>query len=292
MGFYNRYDSYYTRRRKYQRRNYKYAYRKKPYDKRARDYYKKQKRKQLIKDIFRAFFDLFSFPKETKIYYRFDTYDEAFEHWFKKYEHRSKWRRNRLILKRMSDSRCHSFLHCHPSSQEIKEKLAKIDEARLNAEKQALIEEFEYLFTFTYDDAKNSEKAFKKDIKKCLRGLERRHGWVYLGVWMRSRNNGRLYAQALVKTKDGEIVGGLEEVKDFQMRGRWMKSTLQSPYFNERFGRTVVERFDKAKIEQYQHHIGTFLERVNGEKSKRFWARKISRRLTKDFHVNLLEKQE
>ena len=52
------------------------------------------------------------------------------------------------------------------------------------------------------------------------------------------------------------------------MRGKWMKPTLQSTYFNERFGRTSVEILDKEKMTAYCHHWGEFLKILTKGKRK------------------------
>ena len=225
--------------------------------------------------------------EEMKKKKRFPTREDAFEHWFAKYERLPKWLRNRLIIKGMGNSVYTKGIIY--SEQEILEKLAEIDERRLIAEKRAFIDGFEHLFTFTYDGAKCTEKTFRKGIKKCLRGLERTEGWKYVGVWQRSRNNKRLYLQALVKTKGGEIIGGLEKVRDFQMRGKWMKTTLQSPYFNERFGRTSVDILDKEKTAAYRHHLDSFLQAFNKKKAKIIASRRMPYRLLKGTRAEIIE---
>ena len=124
---------------------------------------------------------------------------------------------------------------------------------------------------------------------KCLRQLARNEEWKFVGVWQRSRNNKRLYLQALVKTGNGEIIGGLEKVRDFQMRGKWMKTTLQSPYFNERFGRTSVEILDKEKTSAYRHHLDSFLQVFNKKKAKIIASRRKPYRLLKGTSTEILE---
>jgi hypothetical protein len=223
--------------------------------------------------------------KEMKKKKRFPSREEAFEHWFAKYAKEPKWLRNLLMIRGMRNSLCGKG-GCY-SEPEILAKLARIDEKRLIAEKRAFIDGFEYLFTFTYDGAKYTEKTFRKGIKKCLRGLERTEGWKYVAVWQRGQNNKRLYLRAMVKTGNGEIIGGLEKVRDFQMRGKWMKPTLQSTYFNERFGRTSVEILDKEKMTAYRHHWGEFLKIFNKTKAETFASKRTPYQflqgITRDF---------
>lgn len=217
---------------------------------------------------------------------RFDSFDEAFDYWFYRYENLPRWLRNYFMDKGMSKSG-------YPyTNLRLGARLKEIDETRLKIKKRAFVTSFEYLFIFTYDSAKNGQRAFKRRIKRELRILERRNGWKYVGVWKQSKNNGRVYLQALVKTKDGEIIGGIERVRDFQKRGRWLKTTMQSRYFNERFGRTIVETLDKGKEEEYQYHVERFLESYNEENAKRIWGRKIPRRLRRDLILKVRIEKE
>ena len=204
-----------------------------------------------------------------------------------RYENYSKWLRNRLILKGMRNSRFAQWGRF--TEAQILEKITNIDKARVIAQKHEFLDSFEYSFTFTYDNAKNTEKTFKKGLLKCLRQLERKHGWRYVGIWQRGKNNKRLYLQALVKTGNGEIIGGVEKVRDFQMRGKWMKSTTQSVYFNERFGRTSVEKLSKERMEHYRHHVGSFLEVFNKEKAETIASRKTPYQLLKGLSTKFIK---
>lgn len=223
--------------------------------------------------------------EEMKKRKRFPSREDAFEYWFVKYEKYPKWLRNRLVIKGIGKSLFKKGRGFY--EREILSKLTEIDEERLIAQKRAFIDGFEYLFTFTYDGAKYTEKTFRKGIRKCLRELERTEGWKYVGVWQCGQNNKRLYLRAMVKTGNGEIIGGLEKVRDFQMRGKWMKPTLQSTYFNERFGRTSVETLDKEKMTAYCHHWGMFLQIFNKRKAQTFASKRTPyqflKGITKDF---------
>ena len=223
--------------------------------------------------------------EEKKKKKHFSSWDDAFEYWLAKYDKYPKWLRIHLTIKGMLKSTyANGGWH---STKDILSKLARIDKKRLIAEKRAFIDGFEYLFTFTYDGAKYTEKTFRRSIIKHLRMLERTEDWKYVGVWQCGKNNKRLYLRAMVKTGNGEIIGGLEKVRDFQMRGKWMKPTLQSTYFNERFGRTSVEILDKEKMTAYCHHWGEFLRIFNKRKAKTFASKRTPyqflKGITRDF---------
>lgn len=218
--------------------------------------------------------------KQAKMKQSFSSSEEAMEYWLRQIPHFSIRFRNWYVVRRMENNTI--IKHGKRWSRAVVlEKLAQMDETHLKAERLAILDSVEYLFTFTYDDAKYTERTFKKGICKCLRRLARKQKWKYIGVWQRGRNNKRLYLQAIVKTGNGEIIGGLEKVRDFHMRGKWMKTTLQSTYFNERFGRTSVEILDKEKMEEYRHHVGRFIEILNKKKAKIFASRKIKYRVLK-----------
>jgi hypothetical protein len=225
--------------------------------------------------------------KEEKKKKHFPSWEDAFAYWLAKYDKYPKWLRNRFIVKGMTKS-----IYAKGgvySNKDILSKLTRIDAKRLIAEKRAFIDGFEYLFTFTYDGAKYTEKTFKKGIRKCLRKLGRTQGWKYVGVWQRGQNNKRLYLRAMIKTGNGEIIGGLEKVRDFQMRGKWMKPTLQSTYFNEQFGRTTVEILDKEKMTAYRHHWGTFLRIFNKRDAQTFASKRTPYQFLKGLTVDFIK---
>ena len=107
--------------------------------------------------------------KEQRNKRLFENSETAFEYWFKRYENYSKWLRNRLILKGMRNSRFAQWGRF--TEAQILEKITNIDKARVIAQKHEFLDSFEYSFTFTYDNAKNTEKNFQKRIVKVFTAI-------------------------------------------------------------------------------------------------------------------------
>ena len=93
-----------------------------------------------------------------------------------------------------------------------------------------------YFCTFTYDDKKHTEESFKEKLRNCFKKMSYRKGWIYIGVWERSKTN-RLHFHGLFNIPENAMVGDLTEHKDYSTKAHKMQITLQNSYFTERFGR-------------------------------------------------------
>ena len=93
-----------------------------------------------------------------------------------------------------------------------------------------------YFCTFTYDDKKHTEKSFKEKLRNCFKKMSYRKGWIYIGVWERSKTN-RLHFHGLFNIPENVMIGELTEHKDYSTKAHKMQTTLQNSYFTERFGR-------------------------------------------------------
>ena len=93
-----------------------------------------------------------------------------------------------------------------------------------------------YFCTFTYDDKKHTEDSFKEKLRNCFKKMSHRKGWIYIGVWERSKTN-RLHFHGLFNIPENAMVGDLTEQRDYSTKAHKMQTTLQNSYFTERFGR-------------------------------------------------------
>ena len=93
-----------------------------------------------------------------------------------------------------------------------------------------------YFCTFTYDDKKHTEDSFKEKLRNCFKKMSHRKGWIYIGVWERSKTN-RLHFHGLFNIPKNAMVGDLTEHRDYSTKAHKMQTTLQNSYFSERFGR-------------------------------------------------------
>lgn len=114
--------------------------------------------------------------------------------------------------------------------------------------RKAYMNEFNYFVTFTYDTAKHDEASFKKKLSMCLSTFQSRKGWRYMGVWERAPKTKRLHFHGLFYIPEGSIPGKMNEKKDYNLNTHKMQLTLQSEYFNARFGRNDFERIDENLV--------------------------------------------
>lgn len=137
---------------------------------------------------------------------------------------------------------------------------------RVRLHRKVNLQEFNYFCTFTYDGKKHTEESFKDRLRGCFKNFCHRKGWKYVGVWERSPEKQRLHFHGLFYIPDGTMPGELIEVKDYSpIKGR-MQVTIQSTYFNERFGRSdfkLVE--DRSMLGEAMAYLTKYMEKT-GEK--------------------------
>ena len=129
-------------------------------------------------------------------------------------------------------------LHCelHQSWTLVKDYVSKRYQHSVKKERIEWMQKLNYVFTFTYDDKKHTERSFRRELRKVLFKL----GWEYIGVWKRGSTNGRLCFYATIYIKGGGMVGMNVVTKAFQRKvGRRVK-VIKNTYFGELFGATVV----------------------------------------------------
>lgn len=104
---------------------------------------------------------------------------------------------------------------------------------------------FNYFCTFTYDNQKHTETSFKKGIKACLRNMCYRKNWKYMGVWERAPKTSRLHFHGLFNIPEGTMPGELNKIRDYDTISFKIQESIQSSYFNERFGRSDFKEIDE-----------------------------------------------
>lgn len=103
--------------------------------------------------------------------------------------------------------------------------------------RKARLQKWNYFCTFTYDDKKHPETTFRKSLLNTLRHFASRRNWKYIGVWEFSPKSNRLHFHCLLHIPDGQMVGQLQEVTDYDTQNKRMQVTLQNSHFLDRFGR-------------------------------------------------------
>jgi len=108
---------------------------------------------------------------------------------------------------------------------------------RVRMTRKANLANFNYFCTFTYDNKLHTESTFKKKLRTCFRHLCERKNWRYMGVWERAPKTNRLHFHGLFNIKNIEFLK-LLECKDYDTKAHKMQISVQSDYFNSRFGRS------------------------------------------------------
>lgn len=94
-----------------------------------------------------------------------------------------------------------------------------------------------YFITLTYDDKKQTAESFREKLRKCLSNLHTRRGWRYMGVFERAPETGRLHFHGLIYVPCGEMIGNIEEKKDYSTAQGKMQTYRENDFFLEAFGR-------------------------------------------------------
>ena len=170
---------------------------------------------------------------------------EIFEQLYKKYIDLKKSVRKNKILEEMriyfEDSEsCFRFV-----MNNLERKQRNLICRRIRMARKANLANFNYFCTFTYDDSKHNEQSFKKGLKTCLRNLCYRKSWRYMGVWERAPQTNRLHFHGLFNIPENSLYGGVIEVRDYDTKAHKMRTTFQSVFFNNKFGRSDFEPIDE-----------------------------------------------
>lgn len=180
-------------------------------------------------------------PQKTRKLTRKELFNELYD----KYIDLSKSKRKKIIEEEMisyfsTPEFCKSFVET-----QFERKQRNLICRRVRMARKANLANFNYFCTFTYDSSKHTEETFKKKLKTCFRNFCFRNNWRYMGVWERAPESNRLHFHGLFNIPDNSMPGELKEVSDYDTRSHRMRTTIQSSYFNERFGRSDFEEIDE-----------------------------------------------
>ncbi len=172
------------------------------------------------------------------------TKKEYFEELYKKYIDKRKGERKKIIIKEMlpyftEEKYCVEYVEKH-----FERKKRNLIVRRIRMCRKANLANFNYFCTFTYDNAKHSEQEFKKKLKYCFANFCRRKNWKYMGVWEKAPKTQRLHFHGLFNIPQGTMKGELIKVRDYDTTSYKMQESIQSSYFNEKFGRSDFKEID------------------------------------------------
>lgn len=151
--------------------------------------------------------------------------------------------------------------------------------------RKAYLNDFNYFVTFTYDDTKHDEASFRKKLSMCFNTFQKRKGWRYMGVWERAPKTKRLHFHGLFYIPEGTMPGNMIEKKDFNLNTHKMQLTLQSEYFNSRFGRSDFERIDDNLVKM-GNAMAYILKYIDKTHEKIVYSRKLPVYLISDIDEN------
>ena len=150
---------------------------------------------------------------------------------------------------------------------------------RMRAYRRANLQPLNYFVTLTYDDQLHTEDSFRQRLKETLSRFASRKGWRYMGVWERGGNTDRLHFHGLFYIPEGTMPGTLEAVTDFDTRAKRMRTTLQSTYFNEHFGRSDFGELNPHTLRINLQYLLKYIEK-SGEKI--MYSRQMKQYLVSD----------
>lgn len=137
-------------------------------------------------------------------------------------------------------------------SEYVEKKIARVAK-NLSARKKrfrrkAFLNPWNYFVTLTYDDELQDEESFRKRLRKCLSNLHTRRGWLYMGVFERAPETGRLHFHAIMYVPEGQMVGEIYERRDYSTRHHKMQTTHSNTFFEKKFGRNDFEALSDVEL--------------------------------------------
>ncbi len=170
---------------------------------------------------------------------------EFFEELYRKYIDKPRRERKRLITNEMLPYFTEQKYCVEYVEKNFERKLRNLIVRRVRMCRKANLANFNYFCTFTYDNTKHTEETFKKKLKTCFRHMCERKHWKYMGVWERAPKTQRLHFHGLFNIPQGTIKGEFIKVRDYDTSSHRMQESIQSTYFNERFGRSDFKPIDE-----------------------------------------------
>ena len=118
-----------------------------------------------------------------------------------------------------------------------------------------------YFCTFTYDSSKVTAEQFRRKLMQTLYNFSSRYGWKYVGAWEEGGENGRIHFHALIRIPEGQMVGELYEVRDYDTRNHRMRTSYLNSYFTERFGRTDFQKINEHVLTDSVMYLVKYIEK-------------------------------
>ncbi len=140
--------------------------------------------------------------------------------------------------------------------------------------RKAYFNEWHYFVTVTYSDEKHTEETFRKQFRRCLSNLHTRRQWLYMGVFERAPETNRLHFHGLFYIPDGQMIGTVNEKRDYSKKSRTMQTTHENDFFAERFGRNDFSEIYEADL-QYGNTLAYLLKYIGKTGERIVYSRGI-----------------
>ena len=151
--------------------------------------------------------------------------------------------------------------------------------------RKAFLNTWNYFVTFTYDDEKHDEDSFQKRLRKMLSNLHSRRGWLYMGVFERAPETGRLHFHAILYVPEGQMLGEIYERKDYSTKQHKIQITHPNKFFEDRLGRNDFECLSEAELRRgsTMQYLLKYLEKTD---ERIVYSRGIPTDLTMEINDN------
>ncbi|MDR2047187.1 MAG: hypothetical protein LBP79_04755 [Clostridiales bacterium] len=131
----------------------------------------------------------------------------------------------------------HNPLYDTYIAESIARKEKNLYERRKRFRRKTYLNFWTYFVTFTCDDKKCSVDDFERKLKRCLSNLHTRRGWKYAVVKEYGKKTGRVHFHGLFFIPDGQMVGTVCEVREYNPETRRMEVRNRNGFFYDTFGR-------------------------------------------------------
>lgn len=130
--------------------------------------------------------------------------------------------------------------------------------------RKVYLQEWNYFCTFTYDETKLDEVAFKEKLRNTLKHLVYRKNWKYIGAWERSPNKQRLHFHGIFYIP--QMIGELIQTTDYSTTNHRMQIAYQNTHFLKHFGRNDFKGLgDKTDVVKSVRYLMKYISK-SGEK--------------------------
>ena len=172
---------------------------------------------------------------------RYTTRKDEFERLYRESLELKPCKRKRYILEEMkklfpNDVKIGDYV-CDRWQDKERAMLAK----RQRFMRKAHLNHFNFFATFTYNDAKMDEAAFKRKLTQTLQNFHKRRGWTYMGVWERGSSTDRLHFHCLLNIPDGQMIGETIETEEYDYKKERRIRYTHNTFFDKKYGRNEFD---------------------------------------------------